>query len=48
MLKRILAQRHLPLIRTSFRAFHAEGKPPTLEENPVKFYFGVVKSKEKT
>ncbi len=27
--------------------FHAEGKPPTLEENPVKLYFGYVKSKER-
>lgn len=25
-------------------SFHAGNKPPTEEENPVKFYFGVVKS----
>ena len=30
------------------RFFHAEGKPPTLEENPIKIYFSIVKSKDKT
>jgi ferredoxin-2, mitochondrial len=28
--------------------FHAQGKPPGLEENPIKLYFSMVKSNEKT
>lgn len=28
--------------------FHAEGKPPTLVENPIKLYFSYVKSNQKT
>jgi len=28
--------------------FHAEGKPPTLDENPIKLYFSYVKSNSKT
>lgn len=36
------------MFRPAIRSFHAIGSPPSLDENPVKLYFSVVKSSDRT
>lgn len=45
---RLLGQNLRPKTTLQIMRFHAEGKPPSLDENPVKLYFSVVKSNKKT
>ena len=44
---RLIGQNLKPRFSFSMMKFHAEGKPPSLEENPIKLYFAYTKSKER-
>jgi ferredoxin len=44
---KLLSQNFRPRLTFNTMRFHAEGKPPTLEENPIKLFFAYTKSKEK-
>ena len=44
---RLISQNLKPRYSFPIMKFHAEGKPPSLEENPIKLFFSYTKSKER-